>query len=91
MAPSRLKQIRKDAGISQGQLARDSDVSIQTIQKIEQGKQPIEGARFLTLLRISNALGVPFWELFDDQDTAEAAICNTCCRGCALRGIRKTS
>ena len=88
---SRLREIRNTVGLSQEQLARDSEVSIQTIQKIEQGKQAIEGARYPTLLRISNALGVPFWELFDDRDAAEAAICNTCCRSCALREIRKSS
>ena len=88
---SRLREIRNTVGLSQEQLARDSEVSIQTIQKIEQGKQAIEGARYPTLLRISNALGVPFWELFDDRYAAEAAICNTCCRSCALREIRKSS
>ena len=74
---TKLQALRKAAGLSQSRLARDSDVSIQTIQKIEQGQQAIEGARFPTLLRISNALGVPFWELFDNRDAAEAAICNT--------------
>ena len=91
MTSSRLKDLRKAAALSQEQLARDSDISIQTIQKYEQGLYAIEGARYPTLLRISNALGVPFWELFDDRDAAEAAICNTCCRSCALREIRKSS
>ena len=87
MTSSRLKELRKAAGLSQERLARDSDISIQAIQKYEQGQQAIEGARFPTLLRISNALGVPFWELFEDKDIAKAAICNTCCRSCALRDL----
>ena len=82
---SQLQKLRKAAGLSQEQLARDSDISIQTVQKYEQGLYAIEGARYPTLFRISNALGVPFWELFENQEMAKAAICNTCCKGCALR------
>ena len=90
MTSSRLKEIRKAAGLSQEQLAKKSDVSVGAIRTYEQFYNAIEGARINTLLSISNILGVPFWELFDDPELEKAAICNTCCRGCALRNARSS-
>lgn len=88
--PSQLQELRKAAGLSQEHLARKCDVSVAVIRKYEQFYNAIEAARIQTLLRISNVLGVPFWELFDDPELAKAAICNTCCRGCALRNARSS-
>ena len=85
MKTSKLKELRKIAGISQEQLARKCDLSIALIRQYEQCRLKIEGAKYQTLLCISNVLGVPFWELFDDQDLAKTAMCNTCCRGCIRR------
>lgn len=82
---SKLQEIRKSAGMSQEQLARKCDLSIALIRQYEQSRLRIEGAKYQTLLCISNVLGVPFWELFDDQDLAKDAMCNTCCRGCMRR------
>lgn len=90
MTSSRLKQLRERSGLTQEQLAKESDISVSTIRQYEQLYNAIEAARIQTLLRISNILGVPFWELFDDPDLEKAAICNTCCRGCALRNARSS-
>ena len=87
---SRLQELRKAAGLSQEKLARKSDLSVALVRQYEQYVNKIEGAKYQTLLKISNILGVPFWELFDDPELEKAAICNTCCRGCALRNLRSS-
>lgn len=53
---SKLKEIRKEHGISQAQLAKASGVSIRMIQYYEQGRADINKAEALTVYRLADAL-----------------------------------
>ena len=77
---SRLQDLRMAAGLSQQKLATVCGLSIAAIQKYEQHVNSISSAKYTTLLKISEALGVAFWELFDDPETREAALRNACRR-----------
>lgn len=64
---TKLQYFRKKIGISQFELAKYSDVSIQCIQSYEQGKALIDNCRLDNLLRISSVLCVPFYDLLEDD------------------------
>jgi len=54
----RLKKWRQMAGMSQGDLAGASGVSVRTIQELEQGRKDINKAQVDTLLPLAKALNV---------------------------------
>ena len=56
---SRLKSFRKDAGLSQSQLASLSGVPLRTIQQYEQRNKNINAARADALLNLAQALHCP--------------------------------
>lgn len=64
---SKLQDFRKTKGLSQMELAKYSNVSIQMVQKLEQNKMIIENCHIDTLLKFSEILGCRFYELFDDE------------------------
>lgn len=49
---SRLRQARKDAGLSLSDVAGEASISISTLSRIETGKQPVEVETFMMLARI---------------------------------------
>jgi len=53
-----LQKYRKQAGMTQRELAVASGVSLRTLQDYEQGRKPIGQAAALTVHRIAKALGV---------------------------------
>jgi len=53
-----LKKWRQMAGMSQGDLAGASGVSVRTIQELEQGRKDINKAQVDTLLPLAKALNV---------------------------------
>lgn len=63
-----LKKIRKDREMSQGTLAKQSGVSLRTIQHYEQGTRDINGASLATLCRMSIALRCRISEILSDQE-----------------------
>lgn len=65
---TKLQEFRKQKDLSQFELAKNSGVSIQLIQKYEQGVLKIENCRLDNLIRISSALGISFVDLFDDSN-----------------------
>lgn len=67
----KLQDIRKGAGLSQAELSKRSGIKLQTIQGYELGRRPIEGAHIDTLVSIADALGVPFYELMEDEQRIE--------------------
>lgn len=68
---TKLQAIRKKNLISQFELAKRSKLSIQLIQKYEQGKLHIEGSRIESLLNICDVLNCKIWDILEDDK-----ICN---------------
>ena len=62
---SKLKTARVSAGLSQGQLAKASGVSVRMIQYYEQGVKDINKAAVITVLKLADALGVDVRELIE--------------------------
>ncbi len=54
-----LKTARKNAGLTQQELAERTDINIRSIRAYEQGQLGLENASAATLLRISQVLGCP--------------------------------
>ena len=59
---SRLKQLRKDRGMTQAQLAEAADLSDRHIRNLEKGERWPESA---TVKKLCNALNTTIRELFD--------------------------
>ena len=64
-AESNLKRLRIQAGLSQSELANFANISIRTIQELEQGRKDINKAQIDTLLPIATALHVPIETLVE--------------------------
>ena len=62
-----VRERRRDLGLSQERLARNADVSLPTISRLERGS----GVPKVALLRrIARALGVSLSSLVDDEEAA---------------------
>ena len=64
----KLQEERKRAGMSQSELANLSGVKLKTIQDYELGRSSVDGARIDTLISLSDALGVPFYDIIEDAE-----------------------
>lgn len=64
-----LQRLRKEASLSQSQLAKAADVKIQVLQQYERGVRDINGAKLLTLLKLCNALECNLADIITDEDT----------------------
>lgn len=62
---TKLKQIRKDSGLSQSQLAEASGINVRMIQHYEQGSKDINKASAITVYQLAEALGVTVEELLE--------------------------
>ena len=62
---SNLKRIRTQANLSQSELANFANISVRTIQELEQGRKDINKAQIDTLLPIATALHVPVESLVE--------------------------
>jgi transcriptional regulator with XRE-family HTH domain len=62
---TRVRQIRKAAGLSQSELAERAGTSMNGIALLEQGR--IRDPHLSTLEQIAQGLGVPFAELFGED------------------------
>ena len=62
---TRLKQIRKEKGLTQKELAEKTDTNLRTIQHYEQGSKDLNMAAAITVLRIAKALGCSIEDLLD--------------------------
>jgi len=63
---SRLKEARQRSGLSQGQLAEASGISIRTIQELEQRRKDINKAQLDTMIPLARALHVPVERLTEN-------------------------
>ena len=62
---SKLKTARKHCGLTQEELARESEVSLNTIRAYEQKSKDINKAQFDIVLRLAKALKCEAIELLD--------------------------
>ena len=60
-----IKKIRKNKGWSQERLAREADISYQTLIKIEQNR--VKNPKLKTLIKLANALEVTLDELVNSS------------------------
>lgn len=54
----RLKQLRKQKGLSQENIARIAGISLSTVSKIEQGKLDIKNSGYKTLEALADVFSV---------------------------------
>ena len=62
-----LKRIRETAGLSQAQLAKESDVSLRSVQMYEQRNKDINKAQAITLIKIARTLGCQVEGLLESE------------------------
>jgi len=63
---SRLKEVRLRSGLSQGQLAEASGISVRTIQELEQRRKDINKAQLDTMIPLARSLHVPIERLTEN-------------------------
>ena len=62
---TKLKQIRKEKGLTQKELAEKTGTNLRTIQHYEQGSKDLNMAAAITVLRIAQALDCSIEDLLD--------------------------
>lgn len=67
----RLQETREKKGLSQGQLAKQSGISVRAIQDYEQGQRDLNGAKLKTILRLCAALDCKMTDILNDPETIE--------------------
>ena len=55
---NKLAMIRKEAGLSQGQLAKSTGINVNMISKLERGERSINNTTLATCIKLADALGV---------------------------------
>ena len=65
MYKSRLQFMRKEAGLSQSELAKKSGVNVRLIQHYEQGTKDINKAQVVTVLELAEAIGCDVREILN--------------------------
>lgn len=63
--PSKLRDLRENAGLSQSGLARKSGVSLRSIQMYEQRNKDINRAQVIRVVRLARALGCQAEDLME--------------------------
>ena len=66
-----LQRLRKEAGLSQSQLAKLAGLNVQVLQQYERGARDLNGAKLATLLKICNALECRLADIMTDEETLE--------------------
>lgn len=64
-----LQRLRKEAGLSQSQLAKLAGLNVQVLQQYERGARDLNGAKLPTLLKICNTLECNLADIITDEDT----------------------
>ena len=68
---SKLQDIRKSSGLSQGGLAKAVCLNLGTITKLEQWQRNINKAELSTLLKLCLALDCRLSDILDDPETLD--------------------
>lgn len=63
-----LAYYRTISGLSQSELAKAVDISTRTLQDYEQGTKSINGARAITLYKMSHVLGTDMESLLEIEE-----------------------
>lgn len=66
-----LQRLRKEAGLSQSQLAKKAGIRVQVLQQYEQGVRDLNGAKLATLLKLCNVLECRLADIVTDEETLE--------------------
>lgn len=66
-----LKQLRKNAGFTQQELADKANLNIRLVQKYEKGDTKIGNMTLLTAVSVAKALGITAEELLMTQQEKE--------------------
>jgi transcriptional regulator with XRE-family HTH domain len=69
---TRLRSARKAKSLSQERLARQADVSLNVVSRLERGE--IEDPHISTLIGLSQALGIPVEELLGKPVTVRGSV-----------------
>ncbi|GFH95795.1 hypothetical protein IMSAGC003_02346 [Lachnospiraceae bacterium] len=64
-----LQRLRKEAGLSQSQLAKLAGLNVQVLQQYERGARDLNGAKLPTLLKICNTLECRLGDILTDGET----------------------
>ena len=67
---SKMQYLRKKKNITQFELAKRANISIQAIQKYEQGTLDTAGIRIGTLIRLCMILDCNIWDIIEDDTIA---------------------
>ncbi len=67
----KLQEVRKQAGMSQSELAEASGVKVRTIQEYEYGRKIVDTAKLTIITALAEALKVPMSALLEDAELAE--------------------
>lgn len=68
---TKLQDIRKGKGLSQGALADTIGMSLRTVTSLEQGVRNINKAELSTLLKLCLALDCRLEDILDDPETLD--------------------
>lgn len=67
---TKLQLARKRKNITQEEFSKLANISIRSIQDLEQGRVKIENCHLSTLIKFGQVLGVPFVVLLEDEQFA---------------------
>lgn len=67
---TKLQEARRSKKITQYEFSRLTNISIRSIQDLEQGRVNIDNVHLFTLVRFGQVLGVPFVTLLEDENFA---------------------
>lgn len=66
-----LKEMRKNAGLTQPQVAELAEINLNMLKFYEQGVKDINGAKLKTLLKICKVLNCGLQDIITDKETLE--------------------
>lgn len=67
----KLKTVRENMNLSQGQLSKITGVSVRTLQHYEQGSMNINNANLKTLVKLCIALDCKLIDIVEDEELIE--------------------
>ena len=70
-AATKLKAMRLQAGMSQSQLAKETDLNVRTLQAYEAGNRSFDSARLDTILKVALACRCKIEDLIESEDYLE--------------------
>ena len=65
---SKLKQIRKEKGLTQSELAEKCNISIKSVQAYEQGTRKLEKANKNTIIKICEVLNCKISDIIESEE-----------------------